>query len=641
MIILGADSLTLSFGERDVLKNVSFSVQEGERVGVVGENGAGKTSLFRVLTGEYEARGNVYIAKEKTLGILEQTDAICHGKTVYEELEGAFSDLIMRENELSELHLSIEEYEKGGEAAPEELINRYSRQLDSFTSDGGNTFRGRVKSYLIKLGFPEDSWELPSEKLSGGQKTRLALGRLLLNPPDILLLDEPTNHLDIQTLDWLQSVVCGMKSTVIVVSHDRYFLDRTVTKILDIENGTVKLYSGNYSAYVTQKKNDREIQRRHYENQQREIARMEAFIEQQHRWNRERNIIAAESRQKAIDRIVKLEAPTAESRGVKLVFQSGTESGNDVLTVKGLKKSFGGDDALFSDVSFLIKRGERAFIYGKNGCGKSTLMKILRGRLAQSGGTFEFGYNVNIGYYDQENQELDDENTVLDELWNAFPRLSRTEIQNALAQFEFCGDDVMKKVSMLSGGEKARLTLTKLILRPKNVLLLDEPTNHLDIRSREALEEALENYTGTIIAVSHDRYFISKLCTRVLDLSAEPFFDYKGTYEDYLRYTADTAIAEQKQRGASPSAGRESYEREKRYGAEKRKLSTKIAREKEEAARIEARLDRIEIEYKENELDYKKLMELDAERAGLEEALLTLYGQTDADEKEYSQKYEG
>ena len=639
MIILGCDGLTLSFGERDVLSNVSFSVQEGDRVGIVGENGAGKTSLLKMITGEYEGTGSVFISKDKTIGMLSQNAVTDEDGTVYSVLEDTFSDLKEREAELDRMRRRIDVTHVAGITLPDSYLSDYTAKLESFSADGGDHFRGLVRSYLIKLGFPEQEWDKPAGKLSGGQKTRLALGKLIIRPPDILLLDEPTNHLDIQTLSWLEDVLSNLTSTLLVVSHDRYFLDRVATKILDIDNGRARLYDGNYTKYTEKKKTDREIQRRHYENQQKEIARLEAFIEQQKRWNRERNIIAAESRRKAIDRMEKVEAPEAERQGVRMRFTAGSESGNDVLTVTDLSKRFG-DQTLFSGVSFLIKRGDRAFVVGHNGSGKSTLMKILRGKLAPSGGTYEFGYNVSIGYYDQENQELNDENTVLDEVWSEYGKRTQTEIRSALALFLFRGDDVNKKVGMLSGGEKARLTFVKLILRSNNVLLLDEPTNHLDIKSREALEDALAGYSGTLIAVSHDRYFVNKLCTRVLDISATPFADYHVTYTDYLRYSVGkTQSAAPAQVSAGKQENRRRYEEERQNRSERRKLASRIERAKKETAETEAALEQLEADYKENELDYKKLMELDVRRVELEEKLMSLYEQTDRDEREFSERF--
>lgn len=622
----------MSFGADTVLDKVSFSVHEGDRLGVVGENGAGKTSLLRILAGEYDHLGNVFIQKDRSLGMLSQLSGVGDG-TVYEELLSAFSGLKDMEKEMEEYKHKIELHEYCGIPSPEGLINSYTSLLEKYQQMGGEHYENRVRSYLIHLGFPEDTWQREAKGLSGGERTRLALGRLLLANYDILLLDEPTNHLDIQTIVWLEDVLANSRSTVIAVSHDRYFLDRVANKILDIEYGTAKLYSGNYSSFVKQKETDRDIQRRHYENQQKQIAKMEAFIEQQKRWNREKNIIAAESRRKAIERIEKIEAPRAESRPVRIKFESGSESGNDVLTVKGLSAGYG-KEPLFSDVSFLIKKGDRAFITGKNGSGKSTLMKLLRGKVRPISGSVVFGYNTTVGYYDQENQELDPEKTVFEELSDAAPAKTVTEVRSALALFLFKGDDVLKKVCVLSGGEKARLTLAKLILQSHNVLLLDEPTNHLDIKSREALEGALDKYEGTLIAVSHDRYFVKRLATRMLDISEKPFLDYMGGYEDYMEHMPQRQSDAVKEKPKAEAKAR--YLQDKEAKSERRRLTSLIARLKKEEEDIEKRSLEIDVLYKENEYDYKKLMELDEERQKLEERLFEIWQTVEQSERQLS-----
>ncbi len=619
MISIGVDKISLSFGEKKVLDNISFSLNDGERLGIVGVNGAGKSSLFKIITGEYVDCGDVYISKGKTIGILYQNTVSDSALTLYEELLTARSDLMSLENELSMFEKRLNEH------STPELISQFTRLSEEFKEKGGFEYKSRALSYLSKLGFDENDRDKSVCLLSGGQKTRLALGKLLLSSPDILLLDEPTNHLDISSLTWLEEILSSSKQTILLVSHDRYFLDKVCNKILDIENGHGKLYNGNYSKYVQAKRIDREIQQRHYENQQREIARMEAFIEQQKRWNREKNIIAAESRRKAIDRMEKLDAPDRLPESVRLRFDAGSESGNDVLNVKNLEKSFGGKK-IFSDVSFLIKRGDFAFILGKNGCGKSTLMKILRGRLAPSKGSFEFGYNTRIGYYDQENQELDENKTVLEELWDAFDKLSQTEIRSALALFLFKGDDIKKRVSELSGGEKARLTLAKLILRKNNVLLLDEPTNHLDINSKEALENALADYGGTVIAVSHDRYFINKLASRIIDISTVPMLDCKEGYDEYVKESERLKpTAGEADKNGSVSENKQKYLDEKKNAAEKRRLNAQYSKAIKESKTIEDRLEEIEKETERFVTDYIKLAELDTEKTELEERLLELY----------------
>ncbi len=626
MISLGCDKISLSFGVDTILDNISFSLNEGDRLGIVGVNGAGKSSLFKIITGEYKDCGEVYISKGKTVGILHQNAVSDSSLTLYGELLSAFDSLIAMEREIDELN------EKLHTSAPsDEVIKRYTALSEQFRQNGGYEYKNRAISYLSKLGFSEEDKDKSVSTLSGGQKTRLALGKLLLSAPDILLLDEPTNHLDISSLMWLEEILSQSKQTILLISHDRYFLDKVCTKILDIENTHGKIYNGNYSKFTESKEKDREIQRRHYENQQREIARMEAFIEQQKRWNREKNIIAAESRQKAIDRMEKIDAPDRLPDAIRMSLDSGTESGNDVLTVKKLCKKYG-DKTIFSDVSFLIKRGDHAFILGRNGCGKSTLMKILTGKLAPSSGSFDFGYNVRVGYYDQENQELDDSKTVLAELWDTFDKSSQTEIRSALALFLFKGDDINKTVGSLSGGEKARLTFVKLFLRKNNVLILDEPTNHLDINSKEALERALENYGGTIIAVSHDRYFIKKLSSRIIDISTVPTSDFRTGFEEYLR--AQVTVEAVKQSGEDKiSEGKAKYIEERKNAAERRRAEAQYKKAIKESSEAEQRIEVIDTEMEKYATDYIKLAELDTEKTQLEDRLMELYGIIDEYEK--------
>ena len=626
MIAISCENLTLSFGEKTILQNVSFAVSEGERLGVVGVNGAGKTSLFKILTGEYEADGNVYISKEKSIGILKQVHETGGGGTVYEEMLSAFSSLIALEEEIARLHREIEAAEREGMTPSDALIADFTRKSEQFHREGGYEYKNRAASFLSRLGFGEASFSLPVTSLSGGQRTRLTLGKLLLSRPDILLLDEPTNHLDIETMYWLEDVLADYPCTLIVISHDRYFLDRVCGKILEIENTKAKLYNGNYSAYLTQKEKDRIDAQKRYDNQQKEIARLEAFIEQQHRFNRERNIIAAESRQKAIDRMEKFERPEDLPEGIRFRFRCGVESGNEVLSVKGLSKSFPGHP-LFSDIAFLVRRGERVFIAGENGCGKSTLLKILNGTATKDGGFFSFGAGVHIGYYDQENQNLSPEKTVLSELWDAYPRLTQTEVRSALAQFRFCGDDVFRTVSVLSGGEKARLTLCKLILSEHNVLILDEPTNHLDIDSREMLEDALSEYEGTVIAVSHDRYFIKKLSTRIIDIAKKPLLDHIGSYDAYeAAFRGASAKAEtEAPRKEAASESKDHYVKTKKEASERRRRGHRITVLEGEIERTEAAIEETDRAIEENAADYVKLSALCEEKAEKEAQLLALY----------------
>lgn len=574
MIVLGCDSITLSFGSEVVLDNLTFSVNDGDRLGIVGANGAGKTSLFRVIRDEVNYTGNVFISSGSTIGILYQNPIVESENTLFDELMSVFHDKMENDYEIYD----------------------YKYQVDTI---------------LHKLGFADEDFTKKISSFSGGQKTRVALGKLLLIKPDILLLDEPTNHLDVDTLYWLEDYLASFKSTIIVISHDRYFLDKVATKILDIENGKGKLYNGNYSSYVTQKAKDREIQQHHYENQQKEIKRIEDFITLQHKWNREHNIVAAESRQKYLDRMEKIDAPNALPELIRLSFDAGRESGNDVLSVSKLSKSFD-TKTIFENLNFQVRKGEFVFITGKNGSGKSTLMKILNGRLTPTSGRVYWGYNVSIGYYDQENQNLNPANTVLDEMSEYYRTHTLTQVRSALAQFLFKGDDVNKSVSVLSGGEKARLTLAKLILRKNNVLVLDEPTNHLDIGSKEALENALSEYKGTLIAVSHDRYFIQKLSTRMINIS------------DYEAMSGEIQEEEQKNEVTDAKIA---YEEAKKAASDKRKMETARKRAAEQIVVLEKRLEEIEelLTLEENQADYVKLSELDSEKTSIEEKLLECY----------------
>ncbi|MBE6563707.1 MAG: ABC-F type ribosomal protection protein [Ruminococcaceae bacterium] len=627
MIILSCENVKIAFGTDVIIDGVSFSVNEGDRLGIVGVNGAGKSTLLRAVNGELEPEsGNIYLSKNKTVGMLSQTDFFHEENTVYEEMLLTFSELMEREQRLTAMRLSLEKGEQTFSIAS------YTAEEERFSQDGGYEYKGRVKGLLKNMGFDESDSGRLIKTLSGGQKTRLSLVRLLLREPDVLMLDEPTNHLDVETLEWLEDYLSRYKKTLLVVSHDRFFLDRVCDKILDIENGGAKLYSGNYTVFAEKKKKDREIAERHYKNQQREIARIEAYIEQQRRWNRERNIIAAESRQKALDRMVKVEKPQNLPDSVRMKFENSLKSGEEVFKVKNLSKRFG-ERVLFSDVNFLIHAGQRVFITGRNGCGKSTLMKILAGKMADYEGKAEAGYNVRFSYYDQENQQLNGQNTVLDELWDCYPHLTQTEIRNTLALFLFKGDDIGKTVSVLSGGEKARLTMAKLMLSKVNLLLLDEPTNHLDIRSREVLEDAILSFEGTVIAVSHDRYFMKKLATRFLDFTDGGLTDYEGSYDEFQQYKQNrqASAAERDEQGPvrSESDAKAEFLKNKKENAEKRRQEKALQNALKEIERLEKRLDEIKAEEEASASDHVKLAALWEEKEKSEERLLELYELTE------------
>ena len=626
MISLSVSKVTYTIGLKEILRDISFAIEEGDRLGIVGVNGSGKSTLLRIISGKIDPdSGEVHFAKDKTLGMMEQNDAFDDGEveneTVLSRMYGAYPELCRYESRISEIEKLLET------AVGDEAVRLYSeleRVNSRYVDGGGLHYKSRCKSILERLGFPEESHSLFVTSLSGGQRTRLALARLLFASPDILILDEPTNHLDTDTMVWLEEYLSQYKKTLLVVSHDRYFLDRVTNKTLDIENQTAELYKCPYTEYVQRKKERRAAEAKKYELQQKEIARLEAYIEQQRRWNRERNIIAAESREKAIARMEKVEKPKDAPRAISFSFDESGESGNDVLTVKGLKMGFG-SNILFEDLSFLIKKREKVFIAGPNGCGKSTLLKVLLGKLMPLSGRIDFGYNVEIAYYDQENQNLDDEKTVLDEIWDAYPTITQTQLRSVLASFMFRGDDIEKKVSVLSGGERARLTLAKLILSKTNLLILDEPTNHLDIPSREVLENAISEFDGTVIAVSHDRYFMKRLATRVIELG-ETMRDWRGGYEEYAENRVAREIEAAKVQAEKQTAGKEEYLKRKQGAADRRKEAARQRKILSEIEKIEKEIDEItEALFGEAATDYVRAAELDERKNALEERLLELY----------------
>jgi len=639
MLAISITHLSLSFGTVPILEKVSFSLEENDKLGIIGVNGCGKSTLFRLILGEETpTEGEVYLSKGKTVGVLTQDGAFDAGEeeqSVLARMYSAFPHLLAAEARLATLEPMLRDGTEG-------VIREYTDLHDRYVREGGLEFRSRCASILQKLGFDQLSMEQSVATLSGGQRTRLALAVQLSREPDVLMLDEPTNHLDIATLAWLESFLVSYPKCVMVISHDRYFLDRVTNKTLAIEHHRAKLYNGGYTKSMEQRRIDREIAERHWKNQQKEIARQEAYIAQQRAWNRERNIIAAESRQKMLDKMERLERPQDAPRAIRMKFSEGLASGNDVLEVRGLSMAYPGRP-LFEDLSFLVKRGERVLVIGPNGCGKSTLIKMILGRLAPTGGVIETGYNVEIGYYDQENQNLTPENSVLEELWSTYPTMNETDVRNTLAMFRFTGESVFKTVSVLSGGERARLTLAKLILSRMNLLVLDEPTNHLDIDSREALESALEQFEGTIITVSHDRYLIDKLATRILEIKPGEAFegdlldfhvDRAGkAYTEFGEYKA-ARIAERTTSGeasaasAPISSGKEQYLKNKQAAAEARKKNARMERLRRECAELESELERLEEElFGSAASDYVRAAEIDRRKSEVEERLLEIYGE--------------
>ncbi len=611
MFIIGTEKLCVSFGEKILLDNVSFSINQGEKVSIVGVNGAGKSTLMRLLYNRsVPYSGNVFVAKGKSIGHLEQQNQLDPEISVYEAALSVFKNLSEEEAKLEALSEELKsDYS-------DEKIKRFSSMQQRFEQAGGYEYKSRAKGTLIGMGFDEEKLKLKVSALSGGQRTILQLSLLILEEPDILLLDEPTNHLDIHSLEWLEDKLRRIRSTVLVISHDRLFLDRITEKTLEIENTHAKLYSVPYSKYREQKKIEREIQDRHYKNQQKEIARIEAFIAQQKRWNREKNIIAAESRQKALDRMVKVDKAEALPESLSFQFSAALESGDDVLSVKELSKAYD-KTVLFRDLSFEIKKKDRFLIIGANGSGKSTLLQILAGNLSSDSGSYRYGYNVRMGYYDQY-QHLNENSTVLEELWNESD-LNHTQIRSLLATFLFKGDDVFKEIRVLSGGERARLVLAKLMQKKVNLLLLDEPTNHLDIESREALEEALLGFEGTIIAVSHDRYFINKIATRMLSFQGGgQVFEYNGSFADYSEYVSKNKVAETKIAQSSTNSPKNDWEQKKKQKQEERKKQARLAKIEAELEEAEARIRQIDQEAEKIATDYVALQALYEEKEKLE-----------------------
>lgn len=625
MVILSCNEISLSFGTDIILNKVSFKLQQGEKAALVGVNGAGKSTLFRIITGELQQdSGDVFMSRGLRIGFLDQYSGLESDNTIWSEMLTTYKSLLSAERRLKQLANDIST--ESSQDRLHSLMREYDILLERFSREGGYEYNSRIRGVLRGLGFEDAQFKLQVRTLSGGQKTRLALARLLLEEPDLLLLDEPTNHLDINAIEWLEDFLKNYRKSVLVISHDRYFLDTVTTKTIELENNECTEYDGNYTQYAEKKSEARKIQQKHYELQQKEIARMEAFIEQQRRWNREKNIVAAESRQKAIDRMKKVDAPNRLPGSIKLQFRSSITSGNDVLFVEELSKNFPGKE-LFKNISFDVKRNEKVFLLGPNGCGKSTLLKILAGRMPQTFGNFEYGHKIILGYYDQELEGLDESNTVLEEVWTDNERLTHTQIRNALAQFLFTGEDVYKPVSVLSGGEKSRVALVKLMLSESNLLLLDEPTNHLDINSREALEEALLLYDGTLLVVSHDRYFIRKLASRVIEMTGSGIEDYKGSYQYYLDHRRIPAMTESDDKNRSVSASKQEHIETKEERARRRKLEKHLASCEAEISKTEARLAFIsdEMSREDSLSDHVLLSELHNEQLTLEIHLEQLY----------------
>ena len=598
-MILSCQGISKSFGEKVILEDASFHIEEREKAALIGNNGAGKTTLLRIIMEEIHSdAGQVVLAKDKRIGYLAQYQDVQGHLSVYEELLSTKQYIIDMEERLRAMEVQMKN--ASGEEL-DRLMNSYTRLTHEFELENGYAYKSELMGVLNGLGFTEEDFTKQVATLSGGQKTRVALGKLLISKPDILLLDEPTNHLDMESIAWLETYLLNYPGAVFIVSHDRYFLDKVVTKVIEIDAGQVRMYAGNYSAYAEKKAQLRDAQYKAYLNQQREIKHQEAVIVKLKSFNREKSIKRAESREKMLNKVQRIDKPVEVQSQMRLSLEPRVVSGNDVLTVEDLAKSFP-QQKLFSNISFQIKRGERVALIGNNGTGKTTMLKILNGLLDADAGSFSLGAKVQIGYYDQEHHVLHAEKTIFEEISDTYPTLTETQIRNMLAAFLFTGDDVFKVISSLSGGERGRVSLAKLMLSEANFLILDEPTNHLDIASKEILEEALNSYTGTVLYVSHDRYFINQTATRILDLTNQSVVNYIGDYDYYLekkeelteKYAPSAQEATEETKEETPSEGRLTWQQQKEEQARKRK-------QENELKKVEKRIE--ELETRDKEID--------------------------------------
>lgn len=626
-MILSCQNISKAFMEDTVLSHVSFHIEDYEKAAIVGINGAGKTTLLRIIVGELAPdSGQVILSKGKTIGYLAQNAGLQSENSIYDELLSVKSNLVALEQQIRETELAMKD---AGEAALSSLMEKYSLLTHKYESGGGYTYKSELIGVLKGLGFSEEEFSKSIATLSGGQKTRVALGKLLLLSPDLIILDEPTNHLDMQSIAWLETYLLNYKGAVLIVSHDRFFLDRIAGKIIELDQSQATVFSGNYSDYAKKKEQLRLAAWNAYLNQQREIRHQEEVIEKLRSFNREKSIKRAESREKMLDKIEVLDKPTEVRADMHLYLTPRIKSGNDVLVVEELSKAFD-SQALFTDVSFAVKRGEHVAIIGDNGTGKTTLLKILNGLLPADSGVFRLGTNVEIGYYDQEHHVLHSEKTLFEEISDDYPYLTNTEIRNVLAAFLFTGDDVFKRVCDLSGGEKGRVSLAKLMLSNANFLILDEPTNHLDIMSKEILEDAINRYEGTVLYVSHDRYFINKTASRILELTGRTFVNYIGNYDYYLEKKDILSVslpAAQQTASAVDSESKADWKQQKEEQARIRKRENDLKKCEERIEKLETRKQELEAEMAKPDVatDVVRLQEISKEQDAIGAELSGLY----------------
>lgn len=627
-MILSCQNINKAFGTNEVLKNVNFHLEEREKAALIGPNGAGKSTLLKIIMQEMSAdSGEIIISRGKTIGYLAQHQELISGHTIYEELLEVKQYILDMEEKIRIMEQNMKTV-TGREL--DELLANYSRLTHQFELENGYSCKSEIVGVLKGLGFTEDEFSKKVDTLSGGQKTRVALGKLLLSNPDIILLDEPTNHLDMDSIAWLENYLLNYKGAVFIVSHDRYFLDKVVTKVVEIDHGNVRMFQGNYSAYAQKKAQIRDAEYKAWLNQQQEIKHQEEVIAKLKSFNREKSIRRAESREKMLDKIEVLDKPVEDTMEMKLTLTPRIISGNDVLTVTDLSKSFP-QQQLFSHIDFSIQRGERVAVIGANGTGKTTILKILNGLIPADEGTVELGSKVLIGYYDQEHHVLNMDKTIFEEISDDYPYLTNTEIRNVLAAFLFTGDDVFKPIHTLSGGERGRVSLAKLMLSEANFLILDEPTNHLDIVSKEILEQALNRYTGTVLYVSHDRYFINQTATRILDLTNQAMVNYIGNYDYYLEkkdeltqiYAPETVVAAEE----SSSTSKLDWKQQKEEQARQRKRENELKKTEQDIEKLENRDKEIDEEMAQPEIavNVAECIRLSKEKAEIAEKLEVLY----------------
>ena len=627
-MILSCQNISKAFVENQVLKNVSFHIEDHEKAAIVGINGAGKSTLLKIIMKQETAdEGNVILAKDRTIGYLSQYQDISGDNTIYEEILDSKRELIQMEEQLREMETKMNRL-SGVEL--DILLDIYHKLSQEFEQRNGYSYRSEVIGILKGLEFTEEEFSKKMAELSGGQKTRVALGKLLVTKPDVLLLDEPTNHLDIESIRWLETYLMNYKGAVLIVSHDRYFLDRVVTKVIEIFQHKGFVYQGNYTEFSKKKSAIREALIKQYYNQQREIKHQEEVIAKLKSFNREKSIKRAESREKMLDKIERLEKPTEENTDIHIILEPNVVSGNDVMQVENLSKAYP-PVQLFSNINLEVKRGERVALIGNNGTGKTTILKIINELVAPDKGTVSLGSNVFIGYYDQEHQLLHMNKTIFEEIQDAYPDLNNTKIRNVLAAFLFTGDDVYKRISDLSGGERGRVSLAKLMLSDPNFLILDEPTNHLDITSKEILEDALKNYTGTVFFVSHDRYFINQIATRVLELTGETIVNYVGNYDYYLdkRQQLNQIYVKKPEMTLTEPASNESeqkldWQAQKAEAARIRKLENEQKKYENRIEELEGLIAKLDEDFAkpENATNSAKLNELTAKRNEYETELV-------------------